>query len=78
MSIDVCVPNDLWEEDSEAVITTWLASNGGTVSEGEIIAELMVEKIQHELAAPASGALSITKDIDEVVAKGDVIGSITT
>ncbi len=76
MSTDVIIPKDLWEEDSEAVITSWLASNGGSVSEGEVIAELMVEKIQHELAAPASGKLSISKDIDDVVAKGDVVATI--
>ncbi len=76
MSIDVSIPKDLWEEDNEAVITSWLISNGGSVNEGEIIAELMVEKIQHELAAPASGKLTIRKDIDEVVAKGDTVATI--
>ncbi|MFW1677054.1 biotin/lipoyl-containing protein [Pontibacter sp. JAM-7] len=76
MTTDVIIPADLWEEDSEAVITSWLASDGGDVTEGDVIAELMVEKIQYELESPATGKLSISKDVDEVVAKGDQIASI--
>lgn len=76
MSIEVRIPNTLWEEDTEAVITSWLASDGGSVNEGEMIAELMVQKIQYELEAPASGTLKILKDMDEIVAKGDLIATI--
>ncbi|WP_067868421.1 biotin/lipoyl-containing protein [Neptuniibacter marinus] len=73
---DVIVPVDLWEEDSEAVITSWLASDGGDVSEGDVIAELMVEKIQYELLAPASGKLSLISDADDVVEKGQKVATI--
>lgn len=76
MATDIIVPNDLWEEDSEAVITNWLASDGAIVEQGALIAEIMVEKVQHELLAPASGTLSIAREADEVVVKGDVIGTI--
>ena len=76
MSTEVRVPDNLWEEDSEAVITSWFASDGGAVSEGEMIAELMVEKIQYELQAPSSGNLKIIKDVDDVVNKGDLVASI--
>ena len=34
MSTEVLIPNDLWEEDDEAVITSWLVSDGASVSEG--------------------------------------------
>ncbi|MFT6471861.1 biotin/lipoyl-containing protein [Neptuniibacter pectenicola] len=73
---DVIVPVDLWEEESEAVITSWLASDGGDVSEGDVIAELMVEKIQYELLAPASGKLSLISDVDDVVEKGQKVATI--
>lgn len=76
MTTDVIVPVDLWEEASEAVITSWLASDGGDVTEGDVIAELMVEKIQYELVAPATGALKIIKDVDEVVEKEQQIATI--
>ena len=76
MTTDVIVPVDLWEEDSEAVITSWLASDGGDVTEGDVIAELMVEKIQYELVSPATGALKIIKDVDDVVEKEQLIATI--
>jgi len=77
MATDVTVPSDLWEEDSQAVITTWLARDGASVNEGQLIAEIMVEKVQYEIRAPASGKLSIAKAAEEIIAKGDVIGGIS-
>ena len=76
MTTAVTIPANLWEEDSEAVITTWLVSDGGTVSEGQLIAEIMVEKVQHEIRAPASGAIKISQPAEAVVAKGATIASI--
>lgn len=74
--MDVTIPTNLWDEDSDAVITSWLASDGATVNEGDLIAEIMVEKIQHEVHAPASGTLSISQQVEAVVAKGSAIGTI--
>lgn len=77
MATEVKVPQDLWEDDSmEAVITNWLASDGAAVRKGALIAEIMVEKSQFEVTAPADGTLSITKQTDDIVRKGDVIGRI--
>jgi pyruvate/2-oxoglutarate dehydrogenase complex dihydrolipoamide acyltransferase (E2) component len=76
MSIEVRVPETLWEEDSVAVIAAWRASEGGAVQQGDVIAELMVQKIQYELEAPASGTLQNLKDVDDVIAKGELIGHI--
>lgn len=76
MLIEVVVPADLWEEDSEAVITTWFVDSGVDVEQGDLLAEIMVEKIQHEISAPGNGVITIHKESDEVVKKGDVIASI--
>ncbi len=76
MAVAVKIPTNLWEEDSEAVITSWLVTDGAAVSEGQLIAEIMVEKIQHEVLAPANGTISISKQAEAVVAKGDEIASI--
>lgn len=72
----VTIPTDLWEEDTEAVITTWLVSDGAAVSEGQLIAEIMVEKVQHEVRAPASGTIKISQQAEAVVAKGGEIATI--
>ena len=72
----VTIPTDLWEEDTEAVITTWLVSDGAAVTEGQLIAEIMVEKVQHEVRAPASGTIKISQQAEAVVAKGGEIATI--
>ncbi len=76
MAIDIKIPEDLWEEDEDASITSWLVSDGASVEEGALVAEIMTAKVQHEITAPTGGTVRITKEADEVVAKGDVIGTI--
>lgn len=77
MATDIVIPTDLWEEDTEAVITSWLASDGATVEKDALLAEIMTEKVQHEIEAPVAGTLTITKQVDDIVNKGDVIGTIS-
>lgn len=74
--MEVKIPDDLWEDGSEGVITEWLADDGDTVRQGDIIAEVMTEKVQHEIRAPASGVLRPRVKIDEVVTKGAVIATV--
>lgn len=74
--MQITVPTNLWDEDTEAVITSWLVSDGASVNEGDLIAEIMVEKIQHEIHAPTSGSIKITQPNEAVVSKGSVIGEI--
>lgn len=77
MATDIIIPADLWDGDDECVVTAWLASDGGQVSEGALIAEIMTAKVQYEITAPATGTLSIVKAQDDVAAKGDVIGAVS-
>ena len=76
MATDIVIPETLWDEDTEAAITSWLISDGAEVEAGALIAEIMTEKVQHEIEAPATGIVRILRDVDAVVAKGDVIGRI--
>jgi pyruvate/2-oxoglutarate dehydrogenase complex dihydrolipoamide acyltransferase (E2) component len=76
MSTDIKIADDLWDTDDEAVITTWLASDGDTVEEGALLAEIMTAKVQYEIEAPTAGILTIAKQTDDIVEKGDVIGTI--
>lgn len=77
MATDIIIPTDLWEEDEDAVITTWLVSDGATVEEGALIAEIMTAKVQYEINAPAPGTVTIKEEADAVVPKGAVIGTIS-
>jgi pyruvate/2-oxoglutarate dehydrogenase complex dihydrolipoamide acyltransferase (E2) component len=42
----------------EGTLTTWLAAEGETVAEGQVIAEVETDKVISQLEAPASGVLS--------------------
>lgn len=73
---DVTIPADLWEEDAPGVISAWLFDNGDAVDAGDVLAEILVEKVTFELLAPASGTLTITTPEEEEVAKGAKVAEI--
>lgn len=73
---EVKVPMNLWEGDEEAVITSWLVDDGSEVMEEELLAEIMVEKTEHEVTSPGTGVVRIHKETDAIVAKGDLIAII--
>ncbi|MFC3053321.1 lipoyl domain-containing protein [Kordiimonas pumila] len=74
--MDIQIPADFWEEDVEGVISSWLYDDGDTVEKGDVIVEVMVEKVMHELEAPASGILKQLVAEEEPAAKGSVVGRI--
>jgi len=74
--MDIQIPNDFWEEEEKGVISSWLYDNGDAVEKGDIIVEIMVEKVVHELEAPCSGTLKQLTGEEETVSKGAVIGQI--
>jgi 2-oxoglutarate dehydrogenase E2 component (dihydrolipoamide succinyltransferase) len=58
-------------------VTGWLRSVGEEVREGEPLVEISTDKVDTEVAAPASGTLKeILVGADEEVAVGTVIGRI--
>jgi pyruvate/2-oxoglutarate dehydrogenase complex dihydrolipoamide acyltransferase (E2) component len=73
---DVVVPQDLWDTEDEGVLLTWVYSDGAIVQQGKLLAEVMVEKAQLELEAPASGRLRILVQPDAVIKKGQVLARI--
>lgn len=77
MHTPLIVPPDLWaEDDRTGSVLLWLRPDGATVRAGEVIAEVLIEKVTLELQAPASGRLHIMVLPEAVVHKGDVIGMI--
>lgn len=77
MTQSIIVPMDLWEEDEEAVLTAWLVDNDSEVSTGQLVAEVMVEKIQYEIISTCDGIISIISKEDDVVNKGSVIAEVS-
>lgn len=68
----------MWGETLEGVVVTWIYQNGANVVEGRPIAEIMVEKAQVELVAPASGRLTILAAPETVIGRDQVVGRIET
>ena len=73
---DVRVPLDLWPEDDNAESIVWLFADGAAVIEGDLIAEILVEKATLELYAPASGTLRIGVDAEHAIDSGQLVASI--
>lgn len=77
MKIDITVPQ-AGESVTEAMISAWYKEDGDSVKKDELIGEFETDKANMEFAAEADGVLKIDIPEGEVVAVGQVIGSIQT
>jgi len=77
MTKSIIVPIDLWEEDEEAVLTAWLVDNESKVSIGQLVAEVMVEKISYEVNSTCDGTITLISEEDDVVSKGSIIAEVS-
>lgn len=76
MLIELKMP-ELGEGVTEGTIVRWLKGVGASVAEGEVIAEIMTEKVNVEFNAPAAGTLREIRYPEEAVARvGAVIALI--
>mgnify|MGYP001365854571 CR=1 FL=1 len=73
---DIVIAQDAWDEDIEGSLLTWIYPDGSDVKAGDIIAEITVEKLQVDIAAPADGVLSHAVSEGDLVSKGGRIGSL--
>lgn len=73
---EVRIPQDCWDDDSEGAISTWFFDSGDTVEKGDVICEVMNEKVATEIEAPDSGTLTIKVVAEAAVRKGDTIATI--
>lgn len=76
MTIEVKMP-DFGGDAHEATIVAWHKRPGDRVASGELLVEVMTDKVNVELEAPAAGIVTeILHAADEVVATGAVIARI--
>ncbi len=76
MSTEVILPKwGLTMEDGTVV--AWHVSEGDTVVEGEVIAEVETEKVENDLEAPCAGVIArILVEEEETVDVGTVLAVI--
>ncbi len=60
----------------EGTIVEWKKRDGDYVKKGEVILEIMTNKVNMDLEAPASGYLKISRRADEAVPVGEAIADI--
>ena len=76
MAVEIRVPA-LGESIVDAVIATWLKSEGDEVKQGEALVELETDKVNVEVSAEQSGVLqNILKQTGDVVTVGEVLGMV--
>ncbi len=75
---EVLIPDTCWDDDSEGSIATWYFDDGDTVQAGDIICDVMNEKVSTAIEAPAAGVLTILVPAEQPVGKGAVIARITS
>jgi pyruvate/2-oxoglutarate dehydrogenase complex dihydrolipoamide acyltransferase (E2) component len=76
MSTEVVFPVMSKEDPAgEGVVGTWFALDGETVSEGQLIAEVQVDKVSADVHAPATGVLR-HRVAEEATNQGAVIADI--
>lgn len=74
---------DVWPAEAadegveEGVVVNWFTREGGSVSEGETVCEIQLEKVSIDVPAPATGTL-VTVEIgeDEAIREDSVLGYI--
>jgi len=74
--VDVRMPN-LGEGVTEGTIVRWLKAEGDAVGEGEILAEIMTDKVNVEFESPAAGIVRKLHFPEEAVVKvGTIIALV--
>jgi pyruvate/2-oxoglutarate dehydrogenase complex dihydrolipoamide acyltransferase (E2) component len=64
------------DPEAEGVVSTWFVSDGDQVEDGDLIAEVSVDKVDMEIYAPHAGTISILVKHDEAVKQNCPIATI--
>lgn len=62
--------------DAEGVLATWFVADGDRVAEGDLIAEVAVDKVDMEVPAPAAGTIRLLTEEGAVVRQGTPVARI--
>ncbi len=74
--IDIVVTSEQLSGANEASIVTWLFTDGTNVKKDEVVCEVMVEKTQFDVLAPADGKLTIVVPEGQIFSAETPLGSI--
>ena len=64
------------QPNAEGVLATWFVSDGDQVASGQLLGEVMVEKVSGEVLAPAAGRVRLLVAEDQTARQGIVIARV--
>ncbi|MEU0468513.1 lipoyl domain-containing protein [Amycolatopsis sp. NPDC006131] len=64
------------DPDAEGVVATWFVQDGERVAEGDLLAEVAVDKVDVELSAPAAGVVRLLAKEGDALVQGALIARI--
>jgi pyruvate/2-oxoglutarate dehydrogenase complex dihydrolipoamide acyltransferase (E2) component len=64
------------QPDAEGALATWFVADGDHVAAGQLIAEVMVDKVSGEVSAPAGGRIHLLVAEEQTVRQGDAIAQV--
>lgn len=64
------------QPDAEGVLATWFVGDGDQVASGQLLGEVMVEKVSGEVLAPAAGRVRLLVAEDQTARQGVVIARV--
>lgn len=62
--------------EAEGVVATWFVSDGDTVTAGQLLAEVQVDKVTAEVSAPVGGVVRTLFEEEAAVTQGTPIARI--
>ncbi|MEY3734889.1 MAG: biotin/lipoyl-containing protein [Candidatus Nanopelagicales bacterium] len=72
----VTFPHMSKDAEAEGVVATWFARTGETVKAGQVIAEVMVDKVSLDVEAPVDGVITCLIEEEGTVTQGQDIARI--
>jgi pyruvate/2-oxoglutarate dehydrogenase complex dihydrolipoamide acyltransferase (E2) component len=74
---DVLFPRLSQEKpDAEGVVATWFVADGDQVAAGQVIGEVMVDKVSGDVVAPDAGRVRLLAEQDDVVRQGEPVARV--
>lgn len=64
------------DPEAEGVLATWYVADGDQVTEGQLVADVQVDKVDAEVVAPAAGTVRLLVAEDDPVRQGAPIARV--
>ena len=64
------------EPDKEGVVATWFVAEGETLTAGQLVAEVQMDKVSVEVYSPADGLVHLAVAEQVPVRQGQVIATV--